>query len=128
MEIRQLKYACCVREVSLFQSMVSVYLCELTYQNLFSMTPADRQYFPSDVRQYDWKEFSYNYYLGLLRYIGKEKLDDSDACNRRMQKLVIAHYAVLIVYYLLIALFWYSMSHLFGLNGFIKRTYADFFY
>ena len=104
-----------------------VCVCALTYQNLFSMTPADRQYFPSDVRQYDWKEFSYNYYLGLLRYIGKEKLDDSEACNRRMQKLVIAHYAVLIVYYLLIALFWYSMSHLFGLNGFIKRTYADFF-
>lgn len=79
----------------------------------------DKQYFPSDVRKFHWDSYCYNYNLGLLRYIGNETLDDFEPARRRMRKFYIAHFFVLIIYYSLLATFYFYMGRLFGINDLI---------
>lgn len=83
------------------------------------MDEYDKQYFPSDVRKFQWDSYCYNYNLGLLRYIGNEELGDFEPARRRMRKFYIAHFFVLVVYYSLLATFYFYLGRLFGINGLI---------
>lgn len=90
------------------------------------MSPPDQIYFPSDVRKYSWDEYRYNYHLGLLRYIGLESLQDFGPARKRMYKFRIAHFFVLVIYYSLLAAFWYFIGYLFGINNYIRNTLVDY--
>lgn len=86
---------------------------------LFRMNDYDKQYFPSDVRKFQWDSYCYDYNLGLLRYIGNEVLNDFEPARRRMRKFYIAHFFVLVIYYSLLAIFYFYMGRLFGINNLI---------
>lgn len=90
------------------------------------MTAADKKFFPSDVRKFDWDSYCYNYNLGLLRYIGNENLDDFDGARRRMRKFRIAHFFVLIIYYSILALIYYGLGRLFGINAMLSSWFDQF--
>lgn len=84
------------------------------------MCEYDKQFFPSDVRKFNWDAYCYNYNLGLLKYIGNETLDDFEPARRRMRKFYIAHFFVLCIYYSLLATFWFYFGRLFGINNLIS--------
>lgn len=88
----------------------------------------DKQYFPSDVRKFVWDSYCYNYNLGLLRYIGNEVLEDFEPARRRMRKFYVAHFFVLIIYYSILATFYFYMGRLFGINGLIASQIDRFEY
>lgn len=85
------------------------------------MNAADMKFFPSDVRKYDWRQYRYNYHLGLLRYIGNIDLEDFSKARKRMQKFRIAHYFILVIYYLLLATFYFYFGRLLGINRAIEN-------
>lgn len=87
------------------------------------MNEHDKIHFPSDVRKFHWDSYCYNYNLGLLRYIGNEALEDFEPARRRMRKFHIAHKFVLIIYYSLLALFYFYLGRLFGINNLISSQY-----
>lgn len=89
----------------------------------FRMNENDKRFFPSDVRKYDWNSYAYNYNMGLLRYIGNDTLEDFDAARRRMRKFRIAHYFVLAIYYSFLALIYYGLGRLFGINNILSNWY-----
>lgn len=84
------------------------------------MSKYDQSYFPSDVRKFNWDSYCYNYNLGLLRYIGKDTLDDFEPARRRMKKIYVAHFFVLVIYYSLLALFYFYLGRLLGINNLIS--------
>ncbi|XP_031634319.1 fatty acyl-CoA reductase wat-like [Contarinia nasturtii] len=84
------------------------------------MCDHDKAYFPSDVRNFQWDAYCYNYNLGLLRYIGNETIEDFEPARRRMRKFHIAHLFVLAIYYTLLALLYYYLGRLFGINNLIS--------
>lgn len=88
------------------------------------MNEHDQSYFPSDVRKFQWDAFCYNYNLGLLRYIGKETLQDFEPARRRMRKFYVAHCFLLVIYYSLLATFFFYLGRLFGINAMIS-PYID---
>lgn len=90
----------------------------------FRMNEYDKRYFPADVRNFEWDSFCYNYNLGLLRYIGKDNLNNFEPARRRMRKFRIAHFFVLIFYYTLLALFYFYLGRLIGVNQSIS-TFVD---
>lgn len=92
----------------------------LLFLCVFRMHEHDVQFFPSDVRKFKWDSYCYNYNLGLLRYIGNEQLGDFEPARRRMRKFYIAHFFVLVIYYSLLATFYFYMGRLFGINGLIS--------
>lgn len=87
------------------------------------MNENDKIFFPSDVRKYDWDSYAYNYNMGLLRYIGKDSLENFDAARRRMRNFRIAHYFVLAFYYSFLALIYYALGRLFGINNMLSNWY-----
>lgn len=87
------------------------------------MTPHDQEFFPCDVNRYDFKEFSYKYLWGLRTYIAKEPIDNMDAAKRKLIKLKIAHYSVLVVYYFFVGLFYYYISKLIGLSDLLENVF-----
>lgn len=89
------------------------------------MSPSDQLYFPSDVRKYNWDEYRYNYHLGLLRYIGLDTLEDFGPARRRALKFRIAHFFVLVIYYSLLAGFWYFIGHIIGFNDYIRNILKE---
>lgn len=88
------------------------------------MSVDDQKFFPSDASKYNWNEYRYNYYLGLLRYIGLETLDDFAPAKSRMMKFKIAHFFVLIIYYAILASIYYFIGHLLGINDTIRAWIA----
>lgn len=91
------------------------------------MISHDQEFFPCDVQRYDFKEFSYKYLWGLRTYIANEPINNLEAAKRKRIKLKIAHYSVLVVYYLFVGLFYYQICKLFGVNKFLQNVF-DFFY
>lgn len=89
----------------------------------FRMCEEDQSYFPSDVRKFDWDAYCYNYNLGLMRYIANDLLDDFEPARRRMRKFYIAHFFVLVIYYSLLALFYFYLGRLFGINQLISSQF-----
>lgn len=89
------------------------------------MSEYDKKFFPSDVRKFDWDSYCYNYTLGLLRYIGNETLDDFEPARRRMRKFRIAHFFVLVIYYTLLALLYYGLGRLFGINDILGGWFTS---
>lgn len=87
------------------------------------MCEDDEKYFPSDVREFNWTAYTYNYNLGLLRYIGKEILGDFEPARRRMRKFYVAHFFVLVIYYSMLALFYYYFGRLIGVNQLISSQW-----
>ncbi|KAJ6641422.1 Fatty acyl-CoA reductase wat [Pseudolycoriella hygida] len=85
------------------------------------MSPYDQEFFPCDVNRYDFKEYSYKYLWGLRTYIAKEPIDNLEAAKRKLIKLKIAHYSVLVVYYFFVGLFYYYLFQLFGVNTFLRN-------
>lgn len=83
------------------------------------MNEFDKLFFPSDVRKFDWDAFCYDYNMGLLRYIGKDNLENVEPARKRMRKFRIAHFFVLVVYYSLLALFYFYLGRLLGINQLI---------
>lgn len=86
------------------------------------MSQHDQEFFPCDVNRYDFKEFSYKYLWGLRTYIAKEPIDNMDAAKRKLVRLKIAHYSVLVVYYFFVGLFYYYLFKLFGVNSFVQNA------
>lgn len=91
------------------------------------MSTHDQEYFPCDVNRYDFKEYSYKYLWGLRTYIVKEPIDNVDAARRKLFKLRIAHYFVLVFYYFFIAVFYYHVFQLLGLNNYLRHVYRFLF-
>lgn len=87
------------------------------------MSSYDQEFFPCDVNRYDFKEFSYKYLWGLRTYIAKEPIDNMDAAKRKLIKLKIAHYSVLVVYYFFVGLFYYYFFKLMGLSNFLQNAF-----
>lgn len=85
------------------------------------MTPHDRNYFPVDVGRLDWDKFSPKYALGLRMYIAKEPMDNLEQARRKFVKLQAAHYAILVVYYVLMAGFYYLILRQMGVVGFCRN-------
>ncbi len=90
------------------------------------MSAYDQEFFPCDVNRYDFKEFSYKYLWGLRTYIAKEPIDNVDAAKRKLIKLKIAHYSVLVVYYFFVGMFYYYLLKLFGVSNFLRNAYQFF--
>ncbi|XP_055387561.1 fatty acyl-CoA reductase wat-like [Condylostylus longicornis] len=63
-----------------------------------SMTPDDEEFYPSDIRKYDWQHFSYNYVLGLRRYIGREDPLDTNS-YKKYNRFVYLHTIFLAIFY-----------------------------
>lgn len=89
------------------------------------MTKDDHKFFPSDVRKYDWDQYRYNYHLGLLRYVGKETVADVEVARKRLFKFRVAHFVVLIFYYMMWAAFYFYLGRLFGINRAIESWLSD---
>lgn len=115
-------------EANLTMEFSTTYLCVcarilISISDFFRLTPRmneyDKQYFPCDVRKFQWDSYCYNYNLGLIRYIGNETLDDFEPARRRMRRFYIAHFFVLVIYYSLLAIFYFYLGRLFGINGLI---------
>lgn len=83
------------------------------------MNEYDKTFFPSDVRKFDWDSFCYDYNMGLLRYIGQDNLENVEHARKRMRKFRIAHFFVLVIYYSLLALFYFYLGRLLGINQLI---------
>lgn len=62
--------------------------------NIFSMTPYDKQEYPSDMRQLLWSDFLYTYALGVKKYIFKE---DNDLESNKLKYFKIAHYLLVTI-------------------------------
>lgn len=88
------------------------------------MDENDKKFFPSDVRKYDWDSFRYNYHLGLLRYVGNEEVADNEVARRRMLKFRIAHFVLLIFYYMMWLAFYFYLGRLFGINKTIESWFT----
>lgn len=73
------------------------------------MTPFDREYFPCGVKRLDFPAFGTHYGLGLREYIANEKPDTLPAARKKLVKLRIVHYSVLVVFYGLIVAFAYAL-------------------
>lgn len=87
------------------------------------MNKYDKLFFPSDVRKFDWDSFCYNYALGMIRYIARENLESLESAGRRQLMLRIAHYFTLVIYYSLLALFYYYLGRLICINKSISSIY-----
>lgn len=55
-----------------------------------------------------------------MRYIGNETIEDFEPARRRMRKFYVAHYIVLAIYYTLLALFYFYLGRLLGINKLIS--------
>lgn len=82
------------------------------------MTPFDRDYFAVGAKRLDFPAFSTAYALGMRTYISKEKMDNLDAARRKFFWLKVMHYASLVVYYGLIAAFYYLLLRKLGVIAF----------
>lgn len=89
----------------------------------YRMCEHDKLYFPSDVRKFHWDAYCYNYNLGLLRYIGNDDLEDFEPGRRRMRKFFVAHFFVLVIYYSLLAVFYFYLGRLMGINNLINNQF-----
>lgn len=87
------------------------------------MSPDDKRFFPSDLRNYNFKDFSKVYYLGMRAYIMNEVEFDMSKAFKKVRYLQIAHAFVLIFYYSGLALLIYGLFHQFGLNNEIYKIY-----
>lgn len=86
------------------------------------MTPADKAFFPSDVRNFQFNEYCTTYVRGMRKYIGKEDVDSSQhSAQAKLLKLKILHGIVLVFYYTFILLALYFTMKCFGWIDFIKR-------
>lgn len=86
------------------------------------MTPADKAFFPSDVRNFQFNEYCTTYVRGMRKYIGKEDVDSCQhSAQAKLLKLKILHGIVLVFYYTFIVLALYFTMRYFGWIDFIKR-------
>lgn len=109
-------------------------LCLLTQINTIRfyffasrMSHHDQEFFPCDVKRYDFKEFSYKYLWGLRTYIAKEPINNLEVAKRKLIKLKIAHYSVLVVYYFFVGMFYYFLFKWLGLSNFVQNVF-EFLY
>lgn len=87
------------------------------------MSADDKRFFPSDLRDYNFRDFSKVYYLGMRAYIMNEVEFDMSKAFKKVRYLQIAHAFVLIFYYSGMALLLYGLSHHFGFNNEIYKCY-----
>lgn len=87
------------------------------------MSADDKRFFPSDLRNYNFRDFSKVYYLGMRAYIMNELEFDMSKAFKKVRYLQIAHTFVLILYYSGFALLIYWLSNQFGFNNEIYKIY-----
>lgn len=121
MELRMCKYTDNSWTVSKMRHTKSVFQW---LSNVSSMSQEDREYFPIDVDRFNWQKFAPKYAIGLRKYIAKEPMDNLDRAKRKLEKLRIAHYCVLVIYYSLLAIFYFYLFKLCGINAYAQRVYG----
>lgn len=87
------------------------------------MSADDKRFFPGDLRNYNFRDFSKVYYLGMRAYIMNEVEFDKSKAFKKVRYLQIAHAFVLFFYYSGLALLIYGLSHQFGFNNEIYKIY-----
>lgn len=68
------------------------------------LSSRDRELFDFDLALLDWKEYFYHHVRGLRVYLIKDELDTVERAIVKRKRLLIAHYALKTLFYLLIFL------------------------
>lgn len=68
----------------------------------------------------DFLAFAPKYAHGLRMHMAKEPMDNLEQARRHYTRQKIAHYTVLVVYYSLIAGFYYLVLRQIGVVGFVR--------
>lgn len=84
------------------------------------MTPFDRKYFPVVNGNMDFLAYAPKYATGLRMYMAKEPMDNLEQARRKYTRQKIAHYSVLVVYYSLVAGFYYLVLRQTGVVGYVR--------
>ena len=92
---------------------------------LSRMSKYDQDFYPSDVRRFNWSAFTLQYNNGLRVYISMEKLTISEASKRRYFYMKVAHVFVLILYYGLHCLVFGGIAMKLGFFAYIQRSISD---
>lgn len=85
------------------------------------MTPFDRKYFPVVDGNMDFLAFAPKYASGLRMHMAKEPMDNLEQARRHYTRQKIAHYTVLVIYYSLIASFYYLVLRQIGVVTFARN-------
>lgn len=88
------------------------------------MSEEDKRFFPGDIRNYNFRDFSNVYYLGMRAYIMNEIEFDMKRAIRKVRLLKVAHAVVLIVYYFTWAMVIYWLANFYGVTPVVRDTYA----
>lgn len=78
------------------------------------MSHDDRRFFPSDVREYNFRDFMPIYQMGVQVYVLNETEYDERWAHTRMRLLRAAHFLVLLVLYSAYAVVAYAVLSQFG--------------
>lgn len=90
------------------------------------MTAVDKKFFPSDLREYNFKDFSHVYYLGMRAYIMNEIYFDRRRAVFKVRLLQIAHTFVLVCYYGGLLLLIYLLGRYCGIISGYNDIYNSF--
>lgn len=66
------------------------------------MTDYDRNLFPSDIRNLNWKQYIYEYALGARLYLIKDPFETMKLAHKRQGKLMVVHYTLTIMIFFII--------------------------
>lgn len=86
------------------------------------MDDRDRSFFRVDVGSFSWQKFAPAFSVGLRKYIAKEQIDNLESAKRKYFYLKIAHNVTLVFYYAFLALFYYYVLKVFGLDSYVWNT------
>lgn len=87
------------------------------------MTTDDKIYFPSDIRKYNFQDYSIVYYLGLRQYIIKEHTFDLKRAKTKVTIVKYIHKLVLCGYYGIIGTIVYFLLNSFGIITYLYSLY-----
>lgn len=79
------------------------------------MTSADREYFPCDVRLFNFRDYCPTYIRGMRKFIVKEDVDtDQHLAKLKFRRLQILHKLLLVAYYSFLVAVFYFLLKFFG--------------
>lgn len=83
----------------------------------------DREYFPCDVRKYNWDTYSFNYYHGIKRYLGNDDINQTQKYVFKAKVLTVVHLIIKTLYYMFLSYLGYIILKKVGLFNYIANIF-----
>lgn len=83
------------------------------------MTVEDHKFYPSDVRNFDWDEYTISYYRGMKVYISREPIESKPSVFWKVNVLRCIFYVYVLCVYTVWAFVAYNILGLCGLSDYV---------